>query len=765
MPLAALTPVLNDLLHRGGGSSTSNQQDQSIQQLSISNDSSGPSEYLCKSSNVDKSVTATNPLSSTSSSVDDNSHSNPTIKIQRSKSSLKREDSFLQKFSNRYGYRGLGSMAQSKRNRRLNIEKDAPIKSRYSVVRRLLHFFNYLVISPDESFLFYWLIILNIFVLYNLWFPIARQAFEPLQRDYVHIWKIIDSSADTIYFLDVAIQFRTGYLQQGLLVYNHYKLALNYIRSSRFIFDMISLTPLDLLQIKFGSIPILRFPRFLKVYRTFQLYYLQESRTVYPNTYRVLNLFHILLLLGHWLASFYFMVSKAEGFVGYWSYPKPVGNFSQLAKMYLRCLYWSTLTLTTIGDLPPPETNWHGTVYIFVFVLGQVGNVIANRNASRLEFERLLDSAKQYMRTHNVPPEMQRRVQRWYDYSWSRGRMSGAGDVHSIKLLPDKLKTELALHVNLGTLKKVTIFQECQPEFLHDLVLKMRAYIFTPGDIICRKGEVAREMFIIADGVLEVVNEKNDVLTRMGAGDFFGEIGILNIDGANRRTADVRSVGYSELFSLSKEDVLEGCRDYPEAERKLYEYAQNRLDVERAKKEAAAAEKMKGAVNTLTSIASCLTHNPITTAETTMPVIIKKNSLKENDDKDKKEVSESAPLTQINRKTTITDRTRLKSKYSNTSINNLNCDNKEKLFCNPCPTPENSFLMPSSHLYSTDLMNSIQLLVNSKLNMIEKSYHDQVAELQDENQRKDLRIKLLEQKLQKLQKTLLHRNRIWFEEE
>ena len=64
------------------------------------------------------------------------------------------------------------------------------------------------------------------------------------------------------------------------------------------------------------------------------------------------------------------------------------------------------------------------------------------------------------MRSHNVPSEMQRRVQRWYDYSWSRGRMSGAGDVHSIKLLPDKLKTELALHVNLGTLKKVLLSSE-----------------------------------------------------------------------------------------------------------------------------------------------------------------------------------------------------------------------------------------------------------------------------------------------------------------
>lgn len=107
-------------------------------------------------------------------------------------------------------------------------------------------------------------------------------------------------------------------------------------------------------------------------------------------------------------------------------------------------------------------------------------------------------------------------------------------------------------------------------------------------------------------------------MTRLVAGDFFGEIGILNIDGANRRTADVRSVGYSELFSLSKEDVLEGCRDYPEAERKLYEYAQNRLGLEKAKKEA--AEKMKGAFSTLASIASCLTQNPVTISTTTTNV-------------------------------------------------------------------------------------------------------------------------------------------------
>ena len=49
------------------------------------------------------------------------------------------------------------------------------------------------------------------------------------------------------------------------------------------------------------------------------------------------------------------------------------------------------------------------------------------------------------------------------------------------------------------------MFNDCPPAFLTDLVLKMRTSVFTPGDLVCRKGEVAREMFIISDGLLEVV--------------------------------------------------------------------------------------------------------------------------------------------------------------------------------------------------------------------------------------------------------------------
>lgn len=68
MPLAALTPVLNDLLNKGGNS-PSTPQNQSQQQLANAADSSSGSEYLQRGSLLGQSTSLANPLSL--SSIDD----------------------------------------------------------------------------------------------------------------------------------------------------------------------------------------------------------------------------------------------------------------------------------------------------------------------------------------------------------------------------------------------------------------------------------------------------------------------------------------------------------------------------------------------------------------------------------------------------------------------------------------------------------------------------------------------------------------------
>ncbi|CAH2235951.1 jg24495 [Pararge aegeria aegeria] len=213
------------------------------------------------------------------------------------------------------------------------------------------------VVNPDENFYFYWLWLITICVLYNLWTLIVRQSFPELQIMCHYFWLTCDGIGDVVFALDLVVQLRTGYLEQGLMVYDSKKLAKHYLASRPFLLDIAALTPLDLIQLKIGTNPIIRFPRFLKVYRAVSCYYIVESRTVYPNFWRVINLIHILLILAHWFGCFYFLLSEAEGFQGDWAYPHRPGDYATLTRKYLGSLYWSTLTLTTIGDLPTPETN------------------------------------------------------------------------------------------------------------------------------------------------------------------------------------------------------------------------------------------------------------------------------------------------------------------------------------------------------------------------------------------------------------------------
>lgn len=69
----------------------------------------------------------------------------------------------------------------------------------------------------------------------------------------------------------------------------------------------------------------------------------------------------------------------------------------------------------------------------------------------------------------------------------------------------------------------------------------------------------------------------------------------LNFKLENRRTADVRSVGYSELFSLSREDVLAAMKDYPEAQEILQTLGRKRLMEVRCINKKHAAKKEKDA--------------------------------------------------------------------------------------------------------------------------------------------------------------------------
>nr|ARF06956.1 cGMP-gated cation channel alpha-3 [Aptychotrema vincentiana] len=481
------------------------------------------------------------------------------------------------------------------------------------------------IIDPAENLYYRWLSIIAVPVMYNWCMLICRACFEELQTKNLALWLVLDYISDTIYIMDSFVRFRTGFLEQGLLVKDAKKLRDNYMKMPQFKLDALSLLPTDLVYLKLGfNYPEVRFNRLFRFSRMFEFFDRTETRTNYPNVFRIGNLVLYILIIIHWNGCIYYSISKSVGFgTDTWVYPNiSHPEYGRLSRKYIYCLYWSTLTLTTIGETPPPVKDEEFLfvvidflvgVLIFATIVGNVGSMISNMNASRAEFQSKIDAIKQYMQFRKVSKDLEARIIKWFDYLWINKKSTNEKEV--LKNLPDKLKAEIAINVHLDTLKKVRIFSDCEAGLLIELVLKLQPQVYSPGDYICRKGDIGREMYIIKEGKLAVVAD--DGVTQfvvLSDGSYFGEISILNIKGSkagNRRTANIRSIGYSDLFCLSKVDLMEALTEYPDAKKILEEKGRqilmkdNLIDEEAAKEGAdpkdleEKVERMESSLDTL----------------------------------------------------------------------------------------------------------------------------------------------------------------------
>ncbi len=397
--------------------------------------------------------------------------------------------------------------------------------------------------------------------------------------------------------LSTSCVFRSaGYLDQGLLVTNLNLLFSQYSKSKYFVLDILSILPTDLLYFvpEIGLIhTVVRINRLLRIHRLLQFLNRMESRTNFPNLFRVFQLILLISIIIHWNACFYFLISEGLGLGSdSWVYPALTDKdginteYANLSRQYLLSLYWSTLTLTTIGELPGPVRDAEYVFVIFDFlvgviifatIVGMVGGIITNMNMRRAEFQEKLDNLKQYMCYRRVGQVLQDRVIKCFDYQWTNNQTLNEEKI--LQSLPSKLQAEIAIHVHFETLRHVKIFNQFEAGLLEELVLKLKPQVFSPGDYVCRKGDVGKEMYIIKHGFLEVVGDDNTtVYATLTGGGYFGEISILNLsDNGNRRTASVRSVGYSDLFCLSKLDLLESLEEYPQTKTLLEEWGNQKL--------------------------------------------------------------------------------------------------------------------------------------------------------------------------------------------
>ncbi|XP_074551480.1 cyclic nucleotide-gated channel alpha-4 [Halichoeres trimaculatus] len=440
-------------------------------------------------------------------------------------------------------------------------------------------------VDPAEQFYYVWLQLMIFPIIYNTVIIILRTCFSTIALSYLPVWLTLDYLADLMYITDMIITVHTGYLDQGILIRDITQLKKRYLHSKRFLRDVASLLPTDLLYLVFGiQTPMVRINRLLRIPRLNEALDRMETRTSYPNTFRISKLMIYIFVLIHWNACLYFALSSYIGFGSdRWVYPNITDpEFAAMRRQYIYCFWFSAQIFTTVGDTPLPKREEEYlfmiadlliAVLVFASIVGNVGNVITSLRDRDNVFFPNHELVKAYLRSHHISKELRQRIDNWYQHLHINKKIMRENEI--LQQLPVHLRTEIAVSVHLPTLSKVTIFQSCETSLLEELVLKLNPQVFSPGEYVCRKGDVGHEMYIIKEGKLAVVAD--DGVTEfavLSEGNFFGEISILNIKGnksGNRRTANIRSIGYSDLFSLSKEDLTDVLSEFPAAKCHLEE--------------------------------------------------------------------------------------------------------------------------------------------------------------------------------------------------
>ncbi|XP_030645122.1 cyclic nucleotide-gated cation channel beta-1 [Chanos chanos] len=440
-----------------------------------------------------------------------------------------------------------------------------------------------------------WLFFVTLAWNWNVWFIPVRWAFPYQTPDNFYFWLLADYLCDSIYILDILVfQPRLQFVRGGDIVNDKKEMRKNYTKTFRFKLDVISLLPFELFYFKIGINPLLRLPRVLKIMSFFEFNNRLEAILTKAYIYRVIRTTTYLLYSLHCNACLYYWASAFEGLGStQWVY-NGEGN------SYIRCYYFAVKSLITIGGLPDPSTlfeivfqliNYFVGVFVFSIMIGQMRDVVGAATAGQTYYRTCMDNTVKYMASYRIPKEVQNRVKTWYNYTWQSQGMLDEQEL--LDQLPDKMRLDIAVDVNYSIVSKVALFQGCDRQMIFDMLKRLRSVVYLPGDYVCKKGEVGREMYIIKAGEVQVVGgpDGKTVFATLKAGSVFGEISLLAVGGGNRRTANVISHGFANLFILEKKDLNEILVHYPESQKLLRKKAKKMLTKDKKPAEKKEEEK------------------------------------------------------------------------------------------------------------------------------------------------------------------------------
>ncbi|XP_022238497.1 potassium/sodium hyperpolarization-activated cyclic nucleotide-gated channel 2-like [Limulus polyphemus] len=458
------------------------------------------------------------------------------------------------------------------------------------------------VIHPCSKFRFYWDLCMLFFLVANLIvLPVAISFFND---DLSARWIAFNCLSDTIFLLDIVVNFRTGIMNHDnseQIILDPKLIAKYYIRTWFFL-DLISSIPLDYIFLIFNkdysdnfqllhagrALRILRLAKMLsllrllrvsrlvryvsqweEVYRGYQLERLLhtwrdhgrkgEQMTKFLNManmfMKIFNLICMMLLIGHWSGCLQFLVPMLQGYPpSSWvsiNELQDVVWFEQYswalfkAMSHMLCIGYGRFPPQNLTDMWLTLLSMISGATCYALFLGHTTNLIQTLDSSRRQYREKVKQVEEYMAYRKLPRDLRQRITDYFEHRY-QGKYYDEDVI--LGELSERLREDVINYNCRELVASVPFFSNADQNFVNDVVTKLHYEVFQPSDIIIKEGTLGSKMYFIQEGIVDIVMSNGEVATSLSDGSYFGEICLLT---NTRRVASVRAETYCHLFSLS----------------------------------------------------------------------------------------------------------------------------------------------------------------------------------------------------------------------
>lgn len=410
---------------------------------------------------------------------------------------------------------------------------------------------------------FWFLILITATLTMSLILPLHFVFNSNKNKSVILILRIVD----VIFVLDLIISFLKYHFKQNEFIFEQGTGLKKYL-TSWFPVDLVAIIPLIFL----SSTSLFIFLRFLKLSKLIYLMRLYKNREIkLSNVLLFLYFSFWFIQIAHWLACG-------------WIYFRGIHEEISYVENYIKALYWTITTITTIGygDIVPATISQ--TIYVmcveiigvalYGFVIGNFASILSKKDPAKMNYQNNLENLSSLIQLRKIPNELQSKIRDYYTYIYYQ--KFGYDEVNFIKQLPKSISEEVSYFIKKDLISIIPIFRNAPDEFIKEISVHLRPLVIIPNSFVFKEGELATEMYFVVSGSLSVLFDKEQKeIAKLKDGDFFGEIAIFeNI----RRTASVKANTYCDLYVLTKEKYEEVARKYPSIANEIQKEAKIRKE-------------------------------------------------------------------------------------------------------------------------------------------------------------------------------------------